>query len=139
MKRFALAGAALVLSSVVAAGSAHADRGSHGMGMSRHSPGFRSFGFHHRFVGFHHPFFFRHEFFFHRGLFRPFFFFGTPAFAPIPVALDPPYDYTGYLYDQAGGQGNCYQYESMILMGGAPTPAWGTACMQPDGTWLTVE
>ncbi|HUH84274.1 MAG TPA: hypothetical protein VLX85_06665 [Stellaceae bacterium] len=139
MKRFALAVAALLLCSVLAAGSAQAGR-------MMHSSGFRSFGFHHGFVGFHHrfigfnhPFFFRHEFFFHRGLFRPFFFFGRPAFAPILVALDPPYDYPGYLYDQAGDQGNCYEYESMIAMYGAPTPAWGTACMQPDGTWLTVE
>jgi len=133
MKRLALAATAFVLFLVVAAGSAQAGR-------AMHSPGFRSFGFHHRFIGFNHPFFLRHEFFFHRGLFRPFFFFGTPAFAPIPVALDPPYDYPGYLYDQAGGaQGNCYEYESMIAMYGAPTPAWGTACMQPDGTWLTVE
>jgi hypothetical protein len=136
---------ALVLSLLVAAGSAQADHGSRNFGFQSfgfhsfgfHNSGFRTFGFH-RFVGFHHPFFFRHEFFFHRGLFRPFFFFGAPAFAPVPAALDPPYSYPGYFYDQAENGGNCYQYETMILINGAPTPAWGTACMQSDGTWRTV-
>jgi hypothetical protein len=136
MKRLALGAAVLTLLSLVGAGSAQADRGMHG---GFHHGFSRGFGFHH-FIGFRHPFFFRHEFFFHRGLFRPFFFFGNPAFAPVPVVLDPPYSYSGYLYDQAGGgPGNCYQYETMILMDGVPTPAWGTACMAPDGRWYTVQ
>lgn len=135
MKRLALGAAALTLLTVIGVGSAQADRGFRG-GFRQ---GFhRGFGFH-RFVGFHHPFFFRHEFFFHRGLFRPFFFFGNPAFAPVPVVLDPPYSFTGYLYDQAGDQGNCYQYETLLMMNGAPMPAWGTACMGPDGSWYTVQ
>jgi hypothetical protein len=127
MKRFAFGAAALIFSSVIAIGSAHADRGMHGFHGGFHG------GFHDRDRGFHH------HFFFHHGFFRPFFFFGTPFFAPVPIAVYPPLPYPAYAYEQAPGAGSCYQYQTTIIIDGQPTPAWGTACLQPDGTWRTVD
>jgi hypothetical protein len=143
MKRFASSAAALALASVVAAGPAQADRGMH------HDGGFHGRGFrHHPF--FHHPFFvrdhfffrnhffFRHPFFFH-GVFRPFFFFGAPIFAPVLVTFYPPLPYPSYLYAPAEGYPGCYEYQTTTVINGQLVPAWGMACLQPDGTWRTVN
>jgi hypothetical protein len=120
MKRFALSAAALAFTLVVAAGSAQADRGMHGGG-----------GFHDR--GF------RHHFFFHHGFFRPFFFFGVPVFAPVPIALYPQSPYPSYLYAPMESYPGCYEYQTTIVINGQLAPAWGMACLQPDGTWRMVN
>ena len=119
MTRFAIAAGALALSSILVAGPAQADRGHHGAGFRS---GFR-----------HHHFFFRH------GFFRPFFFFGAPVFAPVPVAFYPPTPYPSYLYAPMEGYPGCYQYQTTIVVNGQLAPAWGTACLQPDGTWRVVS
>lgn len=132
MQRFAISAAALVLSSVLAGGAAHADRGfSNGGGFHQgggfhHDGGFRhDGGFHHDHDGrFHH----------HHHFFRPFFFFGTAVFAPVPLAVYP-LPYPAYIYAPVEGYPSCYQYQTTVVIDGQLLPAWGTACLQPDGTW----
>ena len=126
MKRFAISAAALALPFILIAGPAQADRGGHG-------GGFHHGGFHHD-GGFHH----RH-FFFHHGLFRPFFFFGAPVFAPVPLAFYPPTPYPSYLYAPMEGYPGCYEYQTTDVINGQLAPAWGMACLQPDGTWRVVN
>jgi hypothetical protein len=121
MKGFAISVAALALSSVLIVGPANADRGGH------HGGGFRDRSLHHR------HFFFRH------GFFRPFFFFGAPVFAPVPVAFYPPTPYPSYLYAPMEGYPGCYQYQTTIVINGQLAPAWGTACLHPDGTWRLMS
>lgn len=130
MQRFAISAAALVLSSVIAGGAAQADRG----GFS-HGGGFHQGGGFHDGGGFHHDRDgrFRH----HHHFFRPFFFFGTAVFAPVPLAIWP-LPYPAYLYAPVEGYPSCYQYQTTIVIYGQLVPAWGTACLQPDGTWSTV-
>ena len=83
-----------------------------------------------------------HAFFFHPGFFHPFF-FGAPFFSE-PIALSPPLAYPAYPYGQAyadpgyGSGGNCVQFQTTVVINGQPTPAWGTACQQPDGSWRMV-
>ena len=156
MQRFAL-GAAVLLSLVFAGSAAQADRGMH----SHFTGGFQG-GFHDGFRGgfhdgfhpgfFHDRFFFRDRFFFHdrffhdrfffrHTFFHPFFFFGAPVFEPVPIALFPPLPYPAYAYGPAGGgysQGTCYQVQTTIIINGQQTPAWATACQQPDGSWRIV-
>ncbi len=33
----------------------------------------------------------------------------------------------------------CREYQSSIIVGGVSKPAYGTACLQPDGTWRVVK
>jgi hypothetical protein len=75
------------------------------------------------------------RFFFRRGAFRPFVFFGTTVFEPVPIALYPPVGYPAYAYAPVDGYGGCYQYSTTAVINGALVPAWGIACLQPDGTW----
>jgi len=38
------------------------------------------------------------------------------------------------------GQGRtCREYQSTATVGGATQPAYGTACLQPDGSWRIVQ
>lgn len=38
------------------------------------------------------------------------------------------------------GQGRyCREYQTTVMVGGAPQPAYGTACRMPDGTWRIVR
>ncbi|WP_305044076.1 RT0821/Lpp0805 family surface protein [Geoalkalibacter sp.] len=41
-------------------------------------------------------------------------------------------------YQTAQGQ-NCREYVQTVNIGGQPQQAYGTACRQPDGTWLIVR
>jgi hypothetical protein len=120
MMRFALSAAALAFASIVAAGPAQADRGMHG------GNGFRGGGSHHRF-------------FHHHGFFRPFFLFGAPVFAPVPVALYPFSPYPSYLYAPLESYPGCYEYQTTIVVNGQLAPAWGMACLQPSGTWRLLN
>jgi hypothetical protein len=146
MRRLAISAAALALASVVAAG---ADRGMHrGGGFSdggfRHDPFFHHpFFVHHPFFARDHffvrdHFFFRHPFVFH-GFFRPFFFFDAPVFAPVLVTLYPPLPYPSYLYAPVEGYPGCCEYQTTTVINGQLSPAWGMGCLQPDGTWHTVN
>jgi hypothetical protein len=119
MQRFALSAAALAISFILVVSPARAG-GHHGGG-----------GFHHG--GFHHHFFVHHHFF------RPFFVFGAPVFAPFPVAFYPPAPYPAYLYAPMEGDPGCYEYQTTTEVNGQLAPAWGMACLQPDGTWRAVN
>lgn len=61
-----------------------------------------------------------------------------------PVVYYPPaspvsrqgYTTTPYQYD--GGEGGCLQereYQNKVIIGGKAVDAYGTACLQPDGSW----
>ncbi|HUH84273.1 MAG TPA: hypothetical protein VLX85_06660 [Stellaceae bacterium] len=84
---------------------------------------------------FHHRF---HDRFHDRFFFHSFFFFGTEVFAPVPVALYPWLPYPAYVFAAAPGP-SCYQYQTTLPIDGNLVPAWGTACLQPDGTWRSVS
>ncbi len=58
---------------------------------------------------------------------------GPPAYYyPPPVYYPPPGD------AQAQGQ-TCREYQSTTMIDGRPQPTYGTACLQPDGTWRIVN
>jgi hypothetical protein len=52
--------------------------------------------------------------------------------APVQaVPVSPPY---------TDGYGRyCREYQSTMVVGGMPQPGYGTACMQPDGSWQIVR
>jgi hypothetical protein len=79
-----------------------------------------------------------HDRFHDRFFFHSFFFFGTEVFAPIPVALYPWLPYPAYVFAAAPGP-SCYQYQTTLSIEDKLVPAWGTACLQPDGTWRSVS
>jgi surface antigen len=55
------------------------------------------------------------------------------------VAFYPPTDHPYYLYAPMEGYPGCYEYETTVDINGQPSPAWGTACLQPDGTWQVIN
>jgi hypothetical protein len=59
-------------------------------------------------------------------------FFPPPAFAfpAPPVAVARP---------AAPAAGFCREYQSTMTIGGRPQPVFGTACLQPDGSWRIVS
>lgn len=62
-----------------------------------------------------------------------------PVYVPVaqPVAVPEP-AYNPNL-PSASGQGQCLQtreYQTVVVIGGAEREAYGTACLQPDGSWL---
>jgi hypothetical protein len=58
-----------------------------------------------------------------------------PYAYPPPAAYPPP---TFYSSPAAAGQ-TCREYQTTTDIGGRRQPAYGTACLQPDGTWRIVE
>ena len=52
-----------------------------------------------------------------------------PALAAVP---------TSPVYRAANGQ-HCREYQSTLSVGGMPQPSYGTACLQPDGSWRVVN
>lgn len=36
-------------------------------------------------------------------------------------------------------QAYCREYQKTLMIGGQPQPGYGTACMQPDGTWKAIN
>ncbi len=43
----------------------------------------------------------------------------------------------GPVYQDQWGR-TCREYQSDVVVGGVKRPAYGTACLQPDGTWKIV-
>ena len=68
--------------------------------------------------------------------FRPFFFFGTSIFAPLPIVLFPPPAPPAYLMGPIDGYPSCYDYQMSGVYGGEPP--YGAACIGPDGSWQVV-
>jgi len=63
----------------------------------------------------------------------PAYYYPPPAAAPASAA--PPYQAGG---EQAQGQ-TCREYQSTTKIDGRPQATYGTACLQPDGTWRIVN
>ena len=66
-------------------------------------------------------------------------YYAPPAYyyppAPAPAYAAPPYQAEGA---QAQGQ-TCREYRSTTTIDGRPQATYGTACLQPDGTWRIVN
>ncbi|MEI8393855.1 MAG: hypothetical protein WCF85_03900 [Rhodospirillaceae bacterium] len=67
------------------------------------------------------------------------------ALAPSPsVAYAPPYAaglnaaQTSPTFVDKFGR-SCREYQTSVNIGGTMRPAYGTACLQPDGSWRVVE
>ena len=92
------------------------------------------------------------------GVFLGFDFVGPPAYyypppyyyaPPPPVVYAPPPVY-GYappvysappaapVYQSRGGQ-TCREYQTTVTVDGRAQPGYGTACLQPDGTWRMIN
>lgn len=54
--------------------------------------------------------------------------------APPPLAVSP----TSPAYRAADGR-YCREYQATVTVNGVPQPTYGTACLQPDGTWRIVN
>jgi hypothetical protein len=81
--------------------------------------------------------------------------FGVPLVAPAPVYYPPPPVYypppapVYYVPPPAGTpvpaptpdttSGQCREYSSTTVIAGTPQQVYGTACLQPDGTWRIVH
>ncbi|MGQ0675177.1 MAG: hypothetical protein ACT4N4_03700, partial [Rhodospirillales bacterium] len=55
--------------------------------------------------------------------------YGAPAYAPPPVVAQQP------SYSTA----NCREYSGTIIIDGQEQRSYGTACLQPDGSWRIVR
>lgn len=53
---------------------------------------------------------------------------------PAPVTVSP----ASPAYTDARGR-TCREYQTTVTVGGTPQPAYGTACLQPDGSWRVVR
>lgn len=74
-----------------------------------------------------------------------------PAYSygpPPPYAYDgggydqqPPYDYQDNQYSDAAPQSGpyCREFQTTVVIDGRPQAAHGTACQQPDGSWVVVH
>jgi hypothetical protein len=50
----------------------------------------------------------------------------SPAYAPAPQIFAAP-------------EQHCREYQSQSFVGGLPSTIYGTACLQPDGTWRIIR
>jgi len=69
--------------------------------------------------------------------------YGDPGYAyPPPAVYAPPpaiaADPASNTYTAANGQ-TCRQYVTTRVINGGPQQVYGTACLQPDGTWRVVN
>jgi hypothetical protein len=64
-------------------------------------------------------------------------------YAPPSVLYAPPPDYVPApaptAYAPAPAAETCREYQTTIQVNGQPQPSYGTACLQPDGTWRIVR
>ena len=60
--------------------------------------------------------------------------YAPPPVAAPPVAANP----ASAPYIAPNGQ-TCREYQTTMMINGAPQPTYGTACLQPDGTWRIVN
>jgi hypothetical protein len=57
-------------------------------------------------------------------------------FAPSPPPIE--VTQTSPTFTDKSGR-TCREYQSTVIVNGAPKPAYGTACLQPDGSWRVVH
>ena len=71
------------------------------------------------------------------------------AYPPPPVVYAPPPAYYGTYgtvqpvpaspaYQTQSGQ-TCREYQTTVQVDGQAQPGYGTACLQPDGTWRMID
>ena len=103
--------------------------------------------------GWHHPYYRRHFFFGPRIVFwgppvyygPPPYVYGPPVGPPVyapgygvpqqqPMTVNP----TSAPYRASNGL-TCREFQTTITVGGQAQPAYGTACLQPDGSWKVVD
>jgi hypothetical protein len=66
----------------------------------------------------------------------PAYYYPPPAYYyPPPQAYAPPSTVGG----ETGQDQTCREYQSTTTIDGRPQPSYGTACLQPDGTWHIVR
>jgi hypothetical protein len=58
-----------------------------------------------------------------------------PAYYPPPEAYAPP----STVGEESAQDQTCREYQSTTTIDGRPQPSYGTACLQPDGTWHIVR
>ena len=67
----------------------------------------------------------------------------APFYYPPPVYYYPPpvyiYPPPVYISQSAPAQQVCHEYQTTAIIGGTPQPAYGRACLQPDGSWRIVQ
>jgi hypothetical protein len=64
----------------------------------------------------------------------------APAYYyPPPAYYAPPQGYAPPAAPSAGQGGNCREYQSTTTIDGRKQPTYGTACLQPDGSWRIVR
>lgn len=77
------------------------------------------------------------------GVGLPLFYAPPPVvYAPPPVVYAPPpvvYAPAPAAYAPAPATQTCREYQSTIQVNGQPQQSYGTACLQPDGTWRIVQ
>ncbi len=61
----------------------------------------------------------------------------SPAYAPTYSAM-PTVTGTAPAYRTADGR-YCREYQSSVSVGGGMQPSYGTACLEPDGSWRIVD
>jgi len=84
-------------------------------------------------------------------IFLGFDFVGPPAYyypppyyyypPPPPVVYAPPAVYgsaPAQVYQSHNGQ-TCREYQTTVTVDGQQQPGYGTACLQPDGTWRMIN
>jgi hypothetical protein len=59
--------------------------------------------------------------------------------APPPQAVAAPQAAAAPQAQAAQAGQTCREYQQTITLNGQPQEAWGTTCLQPDGTWKVVS
>jgi len=80
--------------------------------------------------------------------YAPYYAYPPAYYGPAPYAYDgggydqqPAYDYQGDQYSDTAPQGGpyCREFQTTVVIDGRPQAAHGTACQQPDGSWVVVH
>ncbi len=58
---------------------------------------------------------------------------------PPPLVYSPPPAYAPPAANAPAAGQYCREYQSTTVINGAPQPMYGTACLQPDGSWRIVN
>jgi hypothetical protein len=70
----------------------------------------------------------------------PYYYYPPPAYAPVPpYGTVQPTPSPAAPTAQDGSGKSCREYQTTVQVDGQWQPAYGTACLQPDGTWRTVN
>ena len=66
-------------------------------------------------------------------------YYAPPAYYPPPVYDQPLYDPPPVSYRPAAPEAPCREYQSTATIDGRQQQIYGTACLQPDGSWQLVR